>query len=308
MRLPLPLGPAARRRVSSSVSHGAIALAALAVLTPVAAGQTRAGAENSVTPAHSTLTGGESSQSATFSMDGGVGQSGAGAQSASRNFILQSSVVWMEPTIETDNPVVFGTSLAGADQMGGEGLELFGFGFTQTSVFGNEVSFGSEAAPVVMTATNTKLRVRTPPGRNEFLNPLGSVPVTVTNSAGSGIAEGVFAYMPALTQTTPAQVGKPTRFSFYGEPGSYWFLFLGQPAPGFEFQVAGIAGTVELPIFQGLMVNSQHVPSGYGTADIVMPASPIFAGSKLTLQALIITDIAVFSGAFSNVSSSQVFP
>lgn len=260
-----------------------------------------AGSANATTLAQSTAGGGGSAASALTSAESEIASPALGVAMNSASYRIEPSVVWLVPSLGTDQPIVLGVEPANGLVAGGKPVVVRGLNFMELGAGLTTVRFHGVSAANTLVTSDTTIDVTTPPGVDALGNSVGLTSVGVENAIGSSEAGNAFQYLPALELFGPIQVGKAAELSVRTKPSSLLFLFLG-------FSIPGVG--VPAPPFQGQLavtVNSVAILTAFpmvtGALNLAVPISnnPALVGLSVDLQALSVTSVSPPAGGFSNV-------
>ena len=281
--------------------------AALACLSLPAAGQAIGGSQSGIAIAQATVNAGGLSGSSTARLAAGLGQTVAGPEASSANFVLQEGVVWILPQVTTAGPLVFGVKAESGSKDGGEPTTVFGFNFNSPGAGAADVLFAGAFGSSTQVASNTTITTFTPAGVNAFGNPLAAVPLEVVNNLGSHVVPDAYVYEPALLQQSKAQVGSTFVLRFLGEPQSLLTISLGQ-STGTGIPLPPFDGALELSSVLLLLAQSLPSPGGQEFFAFDLPDNPVLVGASVGFQALAVTDLLAPAGSFSNLLSVTILP
>lgn len=288
-------------------SFWALALVAIPVLGPPAAGQATGGSQAGINVGQGTVASGGSSRTLAQKLEASLGQAVSGPSASSESFELQTGVAWLEPAAGTDRPMVFGTRRGLGAKEGGEIVQVFGFNFTAPGAGAAELLFDGSSASGTLVASNTTITATTPGGTNASGNPLGAVAVEVKNGLGSYSMPAAHVYGPALLRASHAQEAQALALRLLSAPGSSSLLLLGAgqgpalPFPPFD-------GALELALPVVVLLGPASTDAGQELFVFELPAEPGLAGAVLPLQALSITDLLSPQGSFTNRLAVTVLP
>lgn len=235
-----------------------------------------------------------------------LGQAGTGVESSSSLFRLRDSVAWTEPSITTNQPIIFATRPMSGDKDGGEVVLALGFNFQAAGGGTPTFTFGGTAGTGTLVVSNVEARVTTPAGVNGFGNPLGLTELAVSNLIGSHAEPERFGYLPALWQTSPAQVGQEFGIGIEGTPNAFISLFTGNIQAGTANPQPPFDGASEIITQLIFLLQNQPVPTGTFSGALKVPNDPNLAGQTLYFQVLEVID--PMTGSFSNLLSVLVHP
>lgn len=223
-----------------------------------------------------------------------------GTVMTSTNYRLQTGVVWVEPSLGTQKPVVFGVEPAQGLSTGGLPLTLRGLNFQELGAGATTVSFHGVAATDVVVQNDGTITLTTPPGVDGLGNSIGLADVLVTNSIGSDASANAFMYLPALAMYGPAQVGKFAEIAVRSQANSYLYLFIGGSIPGLGVAAPPFAGSIAITVNRIQAVSAFPMPTGEVVLAIPIPDDPALVGFSIDMQALSITSVSPLAGAFSS--------
>jgi hypothetical protein len=242
-----------------------------------------------------------------------LGQPGLGSIATSESFILTGGVAWTVAEVVGTGPIVAGVREATADKDGGTLVDVYGYNFLAPGAGPLAVSFDGVpgGSPVVLSTTHAQ--VTTPAGLGAFGNPLPIADVEVSNANGSHRApasplQPVFAYEPALLQTTLARVGQPLPLHLFTDPGAVIAIVLGQTIPGVGAPVPPIQGSAEVLLNVQFAVPLLPLGSDQHTHLVQIPEQPALAGLTISYQGVAFTNLATLTGAFTNPLTILIHP
>lgn len=278
------------------------AVAACGLLLPLAPAQSVSGSETATQLARGALSGGGTTASASGTVDSALSATSSGPVASSESFQLVPGVVWTEPVLGTDEPILYAIEPATGAATGAQVRTLRGLNFTAPGAGATDVTFGSLPATDVQIVGPTEIQVTTPAGIDAVGNPLAGVPVQVQNALGSGAAADEFRYLPAVYLYSPAQLGDPLALRMSTEPNALAFLWFGLAIDGFPpLPIPGFAGAYALLNSQTFLANGTFLPSGELTLPIPIPGNPNLVGVELSFQGAAVTDFVSVGGSFTNV-------
>ena len=285
-----------------------IAACAILLAAPEVDAQGGSGGSQGVVIAHAICAmGGRSIDTAGTLVAGQLGQVAAGEEAISPSYIIQNGVVWVDPTVGTGAPIVFGALPPTVDKDGGDTVTVYGFNFLLPPGGPLSISVAGNPDTGTVVTSNTTATTTVPQGVDALGNPLAFADIAVSNSLGTHTAKNGLIYTPALLQNNPARVGKTLKLQFLAEPGG--FMDLGQSlgtGPGVPF--LPFDGVVELAQPYTLIVELLPVPSGEEFVQLPVPPLISLIGVTASFQSLAITQLAPLAGAFSNTIQVTIEP
>lgn len=290
--------------------RGALSWLGALLLAGSPAAQAAGGSETGVAVTSATLgvAGSSISLPSENTWRGSGAQSLAGAEASSVNFTLRSGVVWTEPAIPGDAPILFGARPATGDRSGGDTVDLFGFNFTAPGAGMADVELEGGFGVGTATLGNTHVATTVPAGQDAFGNPLPNSFVSVTNGNGSDSVADAFHYTPALMLASPhALLGESLKLRFVAEAGQPFVVVFGQTIDGAAFPVAPYAGQLAVVLNINFLGPLDVLPaSGQSTLTLSVPDDVSLSGATVHLQMLAFDDLTLSGGAFSNELAVQI--
>jgi hypothetical protein len=168
----------------------------------------------------------------------------------------------------------------------------------------NGLNFGALNAPVAPSSA-LLASGQAPAGLSPNSNPLGVIQVEPWAATGAALGGALYRHLPALSQTSAAEVGEALTLGLAAEAGSFGLLALGQTIPGVVLPLPGYLGAFELT--GGFTQLGDLLPLAAGQQRYLfqLPGNPQLAGQTLRLQGLALT---VLGGSFTNVLSIPIQP
>lgn len=259
-----------------------------------------AGSQSVTALAQSTSGSGGVSAGTAFKVEAEVAAPATGTVMTSASFRLETGVVWIEPSLGTQQPVVFGVEPAQGHSVGGSPAILHGLNFQEIGAGATSVTFNGVAATDVVVQNDGTITLTTPPGVDGLGNSIGLADVLVTNAIGSDASANAFMYLPALAMYGPAQVGKFAEIAVRSTPNSLLYLFIGGAIPAFGIAAPPFAGSVAITVNRIQAVSAFPMPTGEVVLAIPIPDDPALIGFSIDMQALSITSVSPLAGAFSS--------
>ena len=250
--------------------------------------------------------GGDKAASASAQTEGALPGSLGGEVMTSSSYSLQVGVVWTEPALGTDAPIVLSVDPPDGFHAGGEPVIVRGLNFQALGAGSAAVTFGGVPAGAALVTSGTEISVTTPPAHDALGNPLGSTRVEVTNGNGTGGADDAFLVYPALRQATEAQLGKATTIDMRMKPFSTIFLFVGIATPAAAAPIFPFDGKLAIVFSPILALNGLTLPISHLPLAFDLPDNPAFAGVGIDLQMLAVESPT--AGSFSNVLHVTLHP
>lgn len=292
---------APRPRARLTPLHPVLAVLAAGAMTVPATAQSIGGSESTTSLARAIVGSGGTGAATGGSLEFALAPV-AGPVATSESFTLVPTVVWTEPLLGTDGPVLFGSVPPAGAAAGGEVVVLRGLNFTATGAGITDVTFAGQAANAVTVLGPSTIQATTPAGVDGFGNPLGAVEIELSNGLGSASGRDDFLFTPAVHLYSPAQLGDPLAVRLRTAPGALAFLWfgvdLGGPPP---IPLPGFDGSVALLLAQTVVAAGAFLPTGELTVPLAVPDQPSLAGAVLDFQGLAITDLFGPAGSFTNV-------
>jgi hypothetical protein len=266
-----------------------------------------AGSETVTALAQSTAAGGGSAAGVATKVEAELAAPALGVAMKSANYSMQSSVVWVEPSLGTQHPVVFGIEPASGMSVGGLPVLLRGLNFQELGSGATTVWFNGVAATDVLVQTDGTISLTTPPGVDALGNSIGLADVAVTNAIGSDSRSNAFMYLPALEMFSPAQVGKFAEIVVRSQPNSLLYLFIGNSVPGVGYAAPPFAGSIAITVNRVQVVTAFPMTTGDLVLAIPIPDIAALVGFSIEMQSLAITNLSPLTGAFSRPLSVTIF-
>jgi hypothetical protein len=168
----------------------------------------------------------------------------------------------------------------------------------------NGLQFGALNAPVAPSSALLASGLA-PAGLNQSGNPLGVIQVEPSTASGAALGGALYRHLPALSQTSPAEVGEALTLGLAAEAGSFGLLAVGQTIPGVVLPLPGYLGAFELT--GGFTQLGSLLPLSAGQQRYLfqLPGNPQLAGQTLHLQGLALTGLG---GSFTNVLPISIQP
>lgn len=186
----------------------------------------------------------------------------------------------------------------GADLVTLTGVNFDSLGAGATTVTFTDPSTGTEVEAFnVVVESDAKIKCVTPPGLNQFDNPLGLVDVMVENSNGFSALCGGYTFQPALTafpHDQPKKVKKRVVVKLSHKFSSFFFALPGPPLGG-GAPLGNYMGSLE--VLPGTVILASLFPSNELIVQLIFD-DPSLVGLTLTLQSLVIEES--FNGGFTN--------
>lgn len=289
---------------------GALALAGvIAGSTPAQDGTSSiAGSASATSLAAAVTGGGGATTDSARTIQAEISAPAAGASMESANYRLLASIAWIEPSLRTNLPLVFGIEPPTGPAAGCKSVVVRGLNFSKLGAGSAIVRFDGVPAPAVQVTSDTTIEVVTPAGLDSLANSIGLADVRVENALGSGAALDAYAYLPALELDSPAQPGKSAGISLRAEAGALLFLVLGHASPGVAVKVPPFRGKLAITVDPAVVLDGVPLPSGALALALPLPDEPGLVGFTLDLQALAVTATSPLGGGFSRVLSMTVQP
>lgn len=214
-------------------------------------------------------------------------------------------------------PVVFGVGNPFGQKLGGDAAVVYGFNLGLPGSF-TEVRLGDKNAIGPQVRTNTSIALTTPPGQNSYGNPLGVVPVSVSNDVGAFSLPDAYVYFPALMLEHPAHMDGPVQLRYVGRPNTSVKLACGVRGPGAPWGL--FDGMWELLPGWNWVGRELYAPNGDALLQIQIPESARYIGATIDFQALALNptpksdstsgnvNLSVPAGAFTNRLTVKVLP
>lgn len=261
----------------------------------------QAGSPNYTAVAHGVVEAGGPSSSPSYQAEASVSQAVAGEPQNSDSYSSSEGFPSVEPTLDTDEPIVFGIIPSYADKNGGDPLTVFGANFMLPGTGTTDVLLDSSFGTNVVVTSPTTISFDSSAGLDSFGNSLGRVDVRVTNNLGSSRVEKALGFTTLLELDGLAQVnGAPFDVRLVTKEPVFYFLSLGLALPGVFFPISPFEGSIAL--FEPTKTIRSFVFSPGETAiTLAVPDDPSLAGLTIDFQALAIDDPVELSGSFSNV-------
>ena len=186
-------------------------------------------------------------------------------------------------------------------------MTVYGMNFVAPGAGGTTVLFGNAPGAGTTVVGNTILQTTTPPGVDLCGNPVGPTAVGVLNANGFDVLNDAYHYLPALTQETPAAIGKDLELKLEAPGPSTVLLWTGFGAAGFCLPVPPLDGANEL--FLGTQfVGPPLFSQGEQSFTVSLPSDKDLVGKELPFQGLSIHSFAPLAGSFSNAIQPVIQP
>jgi len=255
------------------------------------------------------LAAGAATSGSLYQAEEGLAYTLPGEPSSSESYSAQGGIVWIDPAPLGPGPVLLSVFPSTGSKTGGETVQLMGTGFAAPAAGATSVRFGSAPAAGIAVLGDTRIDAVTPAGLNLYGNPLGAVEVELENQLGLSSLPSGFAYLPALTQPTPAHVGGTLVLDHTGTPGGFWIMVWGLPIPGVALPIPPLQGALEpLQSLNVLVSLAPLGPSGQGQFGVPIPASPGLAGKQIFFQAADLSSLVPLAGSFTNMKGVSFLP
>lgn len=201
-------------------------------------------------------------------------------------------------------PVLLALSPSTAPAPNSQAIAAHGLRFLAPGMTLNGLNFGALNAPVAPSSA-LLASGQAPAGLSPNSNPLGVIQVEPWTATGAALGGALYRHLPALSQTSAAEVGEALTLGLAAEAGSFGLLALGQTIPGVVLPLPGYLGAFELT--GGFTQLGDLLPLAAGQQRYLfqLPGNPQLAGQTLRLQGLALTGLG---GSFTNVLSIPIQP
>jgi hypothetical protein len=225
-------------------------------------------------------------------------------RASSASYRLEPLALGPSGALPPGPPILLALAPGGAPAPSGQAIEVRGLRLTAPGQPLSQLRFGSQPVPALPSSA-LLASATAPAGVGPAGNPLGVLPVEPWTNAGGALGRAPYRHLPALSQTSPAQVGQALTLGLAAEPGSFGVLALGQTLPGLVLPLPGYLGAFELTA--GFTQLGPLAPLGAGQHHYLfqLPGNPQLAGQTLRLQGLVLTGLG---GSFTNVLSVPIQP
>lgn len=293
--------------VSSTLS-GACALLAL-LAAPAAAQEPASGSEGHVATASNHPVAGGESTSETHAVASELGHPTAGPLATSTNYRFESGSVLTGSGLAVpalSRPIVFGISDGHGTNAGGNLKSVFGFNFDVPNSFLTTVDFGTAPATGIRVVDNTTIDLTTPVGQSANGNPLGLVPIEVTNLFGTAQADVGYVYEQGIFQVAPPILGRDYNLHLITDTPALFYTVLGISQMGVSLPLTGFDGRFELVINPISLPPTGLSLDGFGTYTLRIPEDPTLLGLPVEFEMVLLETINPTTGAFTNVQKSTI--
>jgi hypothetical protein len=257
------------------------------------------GAQRVLFAAESNAGGGPASGS-LYALQGALGGSAAFESAVGASSSIACGPLASGASLAPAAPILFSVHPPLGARSGGDEVLVLGFGFLAPEPAELELRFGAALASELALRGNTQLEATTPPGSNEYGNPLGPVPVELGSGLAPAALVGGFAYGPALLLDLPAQLGSTCVLRFEGPPGGFGMLAIGYALPDFALPLPPLEGAIEIIDYLSVLTSVLAAPSGTLRFEFAVPADPQLLGQHYEFQMASLTGFAPLTGGFTN--------
>lgn len=244
--------------------------------------------------------GGGPASASLYELQGALGGSAAFEFAAGGSSSIACGPLASGASLAPAAPILFSVQPPLGARSGGDDVLVLGFGFLAPELAGLELRFGAGLASGLALRGNTQLEATTPPGSNEYGNPLGAVAVELTSGLAPAALAGGFAYGPALLLDLPAELGSTCVLRFEGPPGGFGMLAIGYALPDFALPLPPLQGAIEILDFLSVLTSVLAAPSGTLRFEFFVPPDPQLLGQHYEFQMASLTGFAPLTGGFTN--------
>lgn len=225
-------------------------------------------------------------------------------RASSASYRLEPLALGPQGALPAGAPILLALAPAGAPAPAAQAVEVRGLRLTAPGQALSGLRFGTQVLPA-SPGSALLASATAPAGVGPSGNPAGVVSVEPWTGAGEALGGALYRHLPALSQTSPANVGRALTLGLAADPGSFGVLALGQTLPGVVLPLPGYLGAFELTAGFTQLAPLAPLSAGQHSYLFQLPGNPQLAGQTLRLQGLVLTGLG---GSFTNVLSVSIQP